>query len=234
MNKIIIAAAAALALFGVGVSAFGGGDVFNAGGGGGGSVSATTKMTPDSVAFMFVDHQDNTVAWIQSQNPKVVVNNIRMLNRLAYELKIPAIITSTMEKTMGPNIKDLQETNPDAFSRIIKRGGSLDAFADPALVSAVAATGRRTLIISGLTTDICLLHTTLHAIKLGYDIFVVADGSGASSVLADEVTFDRLRSLGVVVGTANSALTELYNDFGTPDGIKAMTINLEETTMRPV
>jgi hypothetical protein len=72
------------------------------------------------------------------------------------------------------------------------------------------------------------MHTVQSAIGLGYRVEVVADASGSMSALADQVTWDRMRSIGAVVTDGNQVLTELYPDFGTPEGQKAAQINLEE------
>jgi hypothetical protein len=48
------------------------------------------------------------------------------------------------------------------------------------------------------------------------------------SPLADQVTWDRMRSIGAIVTDGNQVLTELYPDFGTSEGQKAAQINMEE------
>ncbi|MCE9577876.1 MAG: isochorismatase family protein [Deltaproteobacteria bacterium] len=79
-----------------------------------------------------------------------------------------------------------------------------------------------------MTSDICLMHTVEGLVRAGYTVQVVADASGSMTTLADQLTYDRMRGLGVIVTDGNQILSELYPDFGTPDGQKAMTINLEE------
>ena len=190
------------------------------------------KFTPENSAILLVDHQDMTVGWIYSQKQKAVVNNVRMLGRIGNDMKIPLIITSTMEENIGTNIKDVQQVAPEAYQNRIKRGGTLNCFLDDRFKAAVHATGRKNLILAGLTTDICLFHTAVGAIQEGYQIQVVADACGSMSALADEITFDRLRVLGAEITVANSMITELYTDFGTPDGQKVMQINLEEVVSK--
>jgi nicotinamidase-related amidase len=87
---------------------------------------------------------------------------------------------------------------------------------------------RKNLILCGLTTDICLLHTVESAIREGYNVIVVADASGSMSKLADDTSFDYFRQIGAFVLSANAAVTELFQDFSTPDGQKVMNINLQE------
>ena len=191
-----------------------------------------STFSPDTAAILLIDHQDMTVGWINSQPKETCVNNVRMLARVGAELGVPLLVTSTMEDQIGTNIKDVQELAPDAYANRIKRGGTLNTFLDPSFVAAVKSLGRDRLILAGLTTDICLFHSAVGAIDAGYEVQVVADACGSSSTLADAVTFDRLRSLGAVVTDGNQILSELYTDFGTPQGQQAQQINLEEIIQR--
>lgn len=187
------------------------------------------SFTPQNSAILLVDHQNLTVDWVKSIPRQTLLGNVRVLARLGSQMHIPLVITSTMETTqVGPTIKDIQDLAPDAYQKRIKRGGTLSAFLDPAFAKAVQATGRKNLIIAGLTTDICLMHTVESAVRLGYRVEVVADASGSMSQLADEVTWERMRSIGAIVTDGNQVLTELYPDFGTPEGQKAAQINMEE------
>jgi hypothetical protein len=65
-----------------------------------------------------------------------------MLARLGTEMKIPIAITSTMEQNVGTNIKDIQETAPDAYAKRIKRGCTLNCFLEKTFADAVKATER--------------------------------------------------------------------------------------------
>ena len=186
------------------------------------------RFTPQNSAILLVDHQDMTVGWIKSQPNDAVINNVRMLARLGNDMAIPLLVTSTMEANIGTNIKDIQELAPKAYASRVKRGGTLNCFMDKGFATAVKALGRKNLIIAGLTTDICLFHTVEGAVREGYTVQVVADACGSMSALADELTFARLRNMGVVVTVGNQILTELYPDFGTTEGQQAMKINLDE------
>jgi nicotinamidase-related amidase len=189
-------------------------------------------FSPETAAIVLVDHQDMTVGWIASQPQQTCVNNVRMLARVGEELGVPLQVTSTMEDAIGTNIKDIQELAPAAYAARVKRGGTLNAFLDADFKAAIERLGRRKLIIAGLTTDICLYHTTVGALDAGYEAYVVADACGAASTLADEVTFARLRALGATITDGNQALSELFMDFGTEQGQKAQQINLQEIIER--
>lgn len=190
------------------------------------------EFTPQNSAIILVDHQKMTMEWIYSQDRKNVENNLRMLSRIGAETNIPLLITTTMEEQVGATWEGIQKAAPKQYAERIKRGGTLNCFLDPNFKNAVKKLGRKNLIISGLTTDICLLHTVTSAINEGYNVMVIADASGSMTRLADETSFDYFRQIGVKVLSANAAVTELYQDFGTPEGQKVMKINIEEVVSK--
>jgi nicotinamidase-related amidase len=195
----------------------------------------TTKMeqfTPQNAAIILVDHQKSTMNWIYSQDRNAVENNLVMLARLGNDLKTPLLITTTMEDFVGPTFEGIQKAAPKQHANRIKRGGTINCFLDPSFNKSVKDLGRKKLIIAGLTTDICLLQTVKGAIAEGYDVIVVSDASGSMTKMADEVSFDYFRQIGVQVFSSNAVLAELYPDFGTPEGQKAMQISIDEVVSK--
>ena len=191
-----------------------------------------TQFTAQNAAILLVDHQKTTMDWIYSQDKKLVKQNLRMLARIGADLKVPMIITTTMEAQVGSTWEDIQTLAPVQYAARIKRGGTINCFLDPNFSAAVKGLNKKKLIICGLTTDICLLHTVQGALRNGYEVMVVADACGSMTQMADEVSFNYLRQLGVYVVSANSVLSELYSDFGSTEGQKAMQINLEEVVSK--
>jgi nicotinamidase-related amidase len=181
----------------------------------------------DSVVLL-VDHQTGTVSWIKSLPMATVIASCRVLAKMAVTYGMPLVLTTTMEEYVGPTIPELQEVAADAFAKRFKRGGQLSCWDDPALQSAVHALGRKNLILAGLTTDICLYWAARDAVRLGYQVMVVADACGTMSTLGDELTYASLREMGVRVTVVNTAVTELVNNFGTPEGQKAQKIMSDE------
>jgi nicotinamidase-related amidase len=157
----------------------------------------------DSV-ILLVDHQTGTVSWIKSLPMATVVASCRVLAKMAVTYGMPLVLTTTMEEYVGPTIPEIQEVAADAFAKRFKRGGQLSCWDDPALQSAVQAVG------------------------LGYQVMVVADACGTMSTLGDELTYASLREMGVRVTVVNTAVTELVNNFGTPEGQKAQQIMSNE------
>jgi nicotinamidase-related amidase len=190
------------------------------------------RFNLSSSIVMLVDHQTGTVNWVKSQPKDQVIGATRALARMAVEYGLPLTLTTTMEDMVGSTIDDLQKLAPDAYAKRHKRGGQLSCWDDPALTAGVKALKRKQIILAGLTTDICAFWAAYDAVKQGYQVMLVADACGSLTPMADQLTFDRLRDMGVTVCGINQAQTELVNNFGTPEGQKAMKINMEEIISR--
>ncbi len=183
--------------------------------------------TADSL-IMLVDHQTGTLGWVKSLPQATVVTACRVLTRLAVAYDMPLVLTTTMEAQVGPTIPDVATLAPDAFDKRYARGGELDCWDDAKLRDGVAALGRKRIVMAGLTTDICLFWAARSALNLGYDVLVVADACGTTSVLGDTLTYDRLRADGAQITVINQAVTELVNNFGVPEGQMAQQIMGDE------
>lgn len=186
------------------------------------------RFTTDNSIIMLVDHQSGTIDWVRSQPKQSVIACVRALTRMALDYDMPLILTTTMEENVGATINDVQQLAPQQFAARYKRGGQLSCWDDATLSADVKALKRNNILLAGLTTDICLFWAAFDAIRLGYNVTVVADACGSMTALGDTLTYDRLRDIGVTVTVVNQAMTELVNNFGTAEGQKAMRINMEE------
>ena len=114
---------------------------------------------------------------------------------------VPVIYTSVETKSFSGYIwPELLAVHPDV--KPIERT-SMNSQEDAAFVKAVEATGRKKLIISALWTEVCLTFPALMALEAGYEVYVVTDTSGGTSVDAHERSIDRMVQAGAVPVTGN-------------------------------
>ena len=186
------------------------------------------RFTLADSLVMLVDHQTMTIDWVKSQPKATTVACCRVLTRLALDYSMPLILTTTMEEYVGATIPDISGLAPEAFAARYKRGGELSCWDAEDLREGVKALNRSSIILAGLTTDICLFWAAVDARRLGYRVMVVADACGTMTALGDQLTYERLRSLGIIVTVANQCVTELVGNFGTPEGQKAQKIMGDE------
>jgi nicotinamidase-related amidase len=172
--------------------------------------------TYEDCALLLIDYQEEMFQVIRSETDEELVElNVRMLARTAKALDVP-IVLSTVGVAFGFN----GPTRPSILAELegldpIDRS-SMNAFEDDAFRAAVAATGRKRLIIAGLHTEICLTFATVSALKEGYDVMFVTDAVGGRSQTAHRTGIERLSHAGAVPSTALAVNTELFRDWATP------------------
>ena len=97
------------------------------------------------------------------------------------------------------------------------RKGEINAWHNEDFVAAVKATGRKTLIIAGTITSVCMAFPAISAVAEGYKVFVVIDASGTYSKMAEEITLARMMQAGVVPIDTGAVASELQRTWNRPD-----------------
>jgi isochorismate hydrolase len=92
------------------------------------------------------------------------------------------------------------------------------------VLDALEATGRRKLILAGIGTDVCAVFPTLHALRDGYGVQVVADACGTDAALSHEIALERMARAGATITNTAQVLAELARDFSTPEGGRLVQI----------
>jgi nicotinamidase-related amidase len=65
---------------------------------------------------------------------------------------------------------------PDA--PVVHRPGEMNAWGNEHFVDAVRKTGRKKLLIAGVSTEVCVAFVALSAVKECFDTYAVIDASG--------------------------------------------------------
>jgi nicotinamidase-related amidase len=177
------------------------------------------KFSANNTALLLIDHQIGTMGWVKSIDFEEMKRNALMLANTARILKIPTVLTSSMEEyTQGPLLGELQTILPTAFAERVKRMGIVNAMDDENFAAAVKATGRKKLVIAGVTNDVCTVYPTLTLLSQGFDMQVVADAGGSPTVVADDISLRRMERAGATLTTTNQLIAELAGSWATPEG----------------
>jgi len=183
------------------------------------------RFTGANAAMLLIDHQIGTMGWVRSAPLDEIKRNTLVLAKAANALNMPVILTSSMEEhVQGPLMTELQAILPEAFAARIKRVGVVDAMDDDNFASAVLATGRKNLIMAGITTDVCIVFPAITAVQQGYSVQVVVDACGSPSKIADDVALRRMEKAGVTLTSTNQVIAELARKWTTPEGGKLIEI----------
>ena len=148
---------------------------------------------------------------------------------------MPIVMTSSQEDhVQGPLHPSLERSAPDAFAERVQRQGVVNAWDDPNFSKAVAATGRKQLIIAAVTTDICLVFPTISAVEAGYEVQAVLDASGSSFAIGEETSRRRMERAGVWLTSTNTMVAELVGNWATPQGMALVPLLAADPPMLPV
>jgi nicotinamidase-related amidase len=190
-------------------------------------------FTIENSAILLIDHQVGTIKLAVSTPYDEIVRNTRALARTAVETGIPLVLTSSQEDHFqGLLLKDLQTIAPAAYADRVKRPGVVDAWMFPAFKQAVVATGRKKLIMCGLTNDVCIVYPAISALQDGFDVQVVVDAAGSPTKAADDTALRRMENAGVTLTSTNQVLAELAMDWASPKGSTIQRIMYEEVLKR--
>ncbi len=180
------------------------------------SKSKLEVLTPDNCQLIFIDHQPQMAFGVQSIDRQTLKNNVVGLAKSAKLFGIPTTITTVeTESFSGHTYPELLDVFPDA--PLLERT-SMNSWDDQKVRDALAKNGRKKIVVSGLWTEVCNVTFALSAMLEGdYEIYMVADASGGTSVDAHNYAMDRMVQVGIVPMTWQQVLLEWQRDWARKD-----------------
>ena len=170
------------------------------------------KLDRNNAAVLLVDHQAGLLSLVRDMDPDRFRNNVLALADLANYFRLPTILTTSFETgPNGPLMTELKDAFPDA--PYIARPGQINAWDNADFVQAIAATGRKQLIIAGIVTEVCVAFPALSAIAAGYEVFVVTDASGTFNEISRESAWARMTAAGAQLLNWFAVACELHRDW---------------------
>lgn len=173
-------------------------------------------LTPENCQLIFIDQQPQMAFGVQSIDRQVLKNNTVGLAKAAKVFNIPTTITTVeTESFSGHTYPELLDVFP---GKVILERSSMNSWDDQKVRDALAANGRKKVIVSGLWTEVCNTTFALCAMLEGdYEIYMVADASGGTSKDAHDFAMQRMIQAGVVPVTWQQVLLEWQRDWAHRD-----------------
>ena len=115
--------------------------------------------------------------------PADVIARIAWLVRVAAALHVPIVVTEEEPDRNGSTDRRIAEALPPG-TRVLTK--PVFGLADvPDILAAVDSTGRRTAVLVGAETDVCVAHSALGLLDRGYRVAVVADATYSPAAMHD-------------------------------------------------
>jgi hypothetical protein len=110
---------------------------------------------------------------------------------------------------------EIQEAAPHAV--YVPRKGEVNAWDNALFVETVRKTGKKTLVMAGVWTSVCVMFPALDAKAAGFKVYAVMDASGDPSEFASRTTLARFAQAGVVPTSTNAVICEVHRTWNRPD-----------------
>src|SRR5262245_38166775 len=173
-------------------------------------------INPDDTVLLLLDHQTGLFQTVKDLGVAELRANTTALAKLGALLKIPVVTTASVpDGPNGPLMPELAEAAPHAV--YVPRKGEVNAWDNEAYVKTVRSLGRKTLIMAGVWTSVCVMFPALDAKAAGFNVYAVMDASGDPSEMASRTTLVRFGQAGVVPTSTNAVLSEAHRTWARPE-----------------
>lgn len=169
-------------------------------------------LDPSATFLMVIDLQEPLMRVIHEAD-RVVANTVTLMEA-AKVLGVPMIVTAQNRERLGDLIPEALEQMP-AGERVLNKM-TFSCMGDEEIASAVAALGRRSALLCGVETHVCVHQTAHDLLALGYEPHVAADAVSSRKQSNWVVALSRMERAGITVTSTEMAIYELMERAGTP------------------
>lgn len=169
-----------------------------------GKTNSYSLLDADDSILVVIDVQDDFLNKLPHQESERLLNTVCWLIKLAQWKQIPLIVTAE-EVQEQPLAAELTEALPDNTTIFDKQSFGLAH--QPDILAAVEDIGRKTAVIIGLETDVCVMHSAIGLLEKGYRVAVVTDAVSTPAP-GQKIGLDRMQSAGVIIVNMKSLFYE--------------------------
>jgi len=149
----------------------------------------------DDSVLVVIDVQDAFLGKLPLEDSERLLNNVCWLIRLAMWKQIPLIVTAEefQQQPLARKLADILPADTPIFDKVM-----FGLAHQPDILAAVEGTGRKTAVLIGLETDVCVMHSALGLLERGYRVVVVVDATGTSAP-GQEIALKRMQNAGAIL-----------------------------------
>ena len=168
------------------------------------------RPTAADLALVVIDIQEKMAAAMPEETLAQVVRNTNILLAAAQEFALPVLVTEQYRRGLGATLPALNLTETNTPLEKL----SFSCCGEPAFVSALQATGRRSALLCGIETHVCVLQTALDLLEDGWQVFVAADAVCSRTRLNWKLALETMRQSGVVIAPTETIVFQLLGAAG--------------------
>jgi len=181
-------------------------------------------LDPNRAAILFADLQAGILELAVTNDLARLRRGVSALAKPAKLFEIPAIVTTAPSEGGARVTPEIAAALGDLPQHTRT---TTDAFTHAPTRDAIAKTGRKTLLVAGVATEIIVQHSSLSAAAHGFEVQVVIDACGGLSARTEDAALRRLTQNGVIISSIASIAGQLAGDFTTSVGGRALSVLYE-------
>jgi nicotinamidase-related amidase len=155
--------------------------------------------------LIVIDIQPSFVKKENKADSNPLLQRMCWVIKVANWLQVPLVVTAEDILNTGNICDEVVQVLPPNTKVFNKMTFGLAAQAD--ILEAVRNTNRKTAVLIGYETDVCITHSALGLLELGYQVAVVADATGSPGE-AHQIGLNRIRDAGGIIVSAKSLYYE--------------------------
>ncbi|KAJ4357399.1 uncharacterized protein N0V89_001974 [Didymosphaeria variabile] len=185
------------------------------------------RLSKNDSMLLILDLQVGLYQVARDWDPTLYRENVMAHAELGKVFDLPVVMTTSAQQgPNGPLPKEILEMYPDA--PLIKRQGEVDAWDNADFRAAIKATGKKQIIIAGITTDVCTAFLALSLRAEGYSVFANIEASGTYSQLVRDTANSRMQQAGVQLVSMFAIVCDLMRDWRNVPGAKEVLPYLDK------
>ena len=173
--------------------------------------SGHSGIRAEEAVILFADLQAGIVELTRTNPLERLEKGVRALSKLAKLMGMPAVVSAVRGQD-GSAAKVIPQIAEGLGELITHHRTTCDSFLNPEIVDAIKATGRKTLLISGVATELAVQLPALTAADLGYRVLVVIDACGGMSERTEQAALLRITNAGATAVSVMTLAGELAGD----------------------
>ncbi|NBW36771.1 MAG: isochorismatase family protein [Cytophagia bacterium] len=175
----------------------------------------TEKLSRENCTWVLVDFLTGFDPGVKTIDTLTFYHNVTAYAKIGEIFKLPTIVLGDEGDFRGVFYSSVRKHAPNAtyIKRETPSAWRVDAFQE-----FLAKTGRKKVVLGGISLDNCTLQTSIDLLNNGYQVYVCVDVSPAESELVQQAALLRLQQAGAVLVTWGSIAGEIMGDWRTPEG----------------
>lgn len=169
-------------------------------------------LSKDNAALVITDIQDRLAAVMKVRED--VIKNCLHLIELAKMLNIPVVLTEQYPNGLGPTVNEIKEQLP-VYQPIEKL--TFSCCEEPNFLNEIKKLNKKSIILTGMETHICVLQTCIGLLKEGFHVHLVRDAVCSREKENWKTGVEFMRDSGAVVTCTETVLFQLLKVAGTEE-----------------